>query len=139
MISSFHFPDGYDVSKSIFIDPGLTFSTFSGSTTDNWGFTATPDLYGNLFGGGIVFGTGYPTTTGAYDVTFNSGSGSFPMDIAISKFNTDGTSLLYATYVGGSGNETPHSIVCADNENSLYMELPHPLISLWLGVHLIIV
>ena len=93
----------------------MTFSTFSGSTTDNWGFTATPDLYGNLFGGGIVFGTGYPTTTGAYDVTFNSGSGSFPMDIAISKFNTDGTSLLYATYVGGSGNETPHSIVCADN------------------------
>ena len=114
-IVSFHFPDGYDVSKSIFIDPSLTFSTFSGSTTDNWGFTATPDLYGNLFGGGIVFGTGYPTTTGAYDVTFNSGSGSFPMDIAISKFNTDGTSLLYATYVGGSGNETPHSIVCADN------------------------
>ena len=54
-------------------------------------------------------------TTGSYDNTFNSGTGSFPMDVAISKYNTDGTSLLYATYVGGSGNETPHSIVCADN------------------------
>ena len=92
-IISFNFPEGYDTSKSLFIDPSLTFSTFSGSTTDNWGFTATPDIYGNLFGGGIVFGTGYPTSTGAYDVTFNSGTGSFPMDVAISKFNTDGSSV----------------------------------------------
>ena len=114
-IISFSFPEGYDSSKQLYIDPSLTFSTFSGSTTDNWGFTATPDIYGNLFGGGIVFGSGYPVTTGAYDNTFNSGTGSFPMDVAISKYNTDGTSLLYATYVGGSGNETPHSIVCADN------------------------
>ena len=114
-IISFHFPKGDNTAKTVYIDASLTFSTFSGSTTDNWGFTATPDIYGNLFGGGIVFGTGYPTTSGAFDVTFNSGTGSFPMDVAISKFNTDGTSLLYATYVGGNGNETPHSIVCADN------------------------
>lgn len=112
---SFFFPEGFDSENTIYIDPSLTFSTFSGSITDNWGFTATPDIYGNLFGGGIVFGTGYPTTTGAYDVSFNSGTGSFPMDVAISKFNSDGTSLLYATYLGGSGNETPHSLVCADN------------------------
>ena len=114
-VISFKFPEGYDSTKQLYIDPSLTFSTFSGSTIDNWGFTATPDIYGNLFGGGIVFGSGYPVTTGSYDNTFNSGTGSFPMDVAISKYNTDGTSLLYATYVGGSGNETPHSIVCADN------------------------
>lgn len=114
-IISFHFPDGYNGQNSLYIDPSLTFSTFSGSSTDNWGFTATPDINGNLFGGGIVFGSGYPTTTGAFDVTYNSGTGSFPMDVSISKFNTDGTSLLYATYLGGNGNETPHSIVCAEN------------------------
>ena len=68
----FHFPGGYDVSKQLIIDPSLTFSTFTGSTADNWGFTATPDINGNLFGGGIVFGTGYPLSTGAFDVSYNS-------------------------------------------------------------------
>ncbi len=111
----FNFPTGYDQNKQLIIDPSLTFSTFTGSTADNWGFTATPDINGNLFGGGIVFGTGYPLSTGAYDVSYNSGTGTFPMDVGITKYNTTGTSIIYSTYLGGSGNETPHSIVCAPN------------------------
>src|SRR5205085_4542217 len=31
----------YDRTKVLVIDPTLIFSTFSGSTRDNWGFTAT--------------------------------------------------------------------------------------------------
>ena len=113
---SFIFPNGYDFKKELYIDPSLTFSSFSGSSTDNWGFTATPDLYGNLFGGGIDFGSGYPATTGAFDESFNhTAENSIYFDVAITKFNTDGTQLLYSTYLGGNGNETPHSIVCADN------------------------
>ena len=30
-------------SKKLVIDPNLTFSSFTGSTADNWGFTAAPD------------------------------------------------------------------------------------------------
>ncbi len=114
-VISFHFPNGYDKNKTLFIDPSLTFSTFTGSTADNWGFTATPDPNGNLFGGGIVFSSGYPTTVGAYDVGFNGGEGSLPFDIGITKYNAAGNQLIYSTYVGGSGNEAPHSIVCAPN------------------------
>ncbi|MFM6933918.1 MAG: PKD domain-containing protein [Flavobacteriales bacterium] len=112
---SFIIPDGYDASERLYIDPSLTFSTFSGSTADNWGFTATPDPSGNLFGGGIVFGTGYPITTGAFDSSFGSGTGMFPMDASITKFNATGTALLFSTFLGGSGNETPHSLVSAPN------------------------
>jgi len=112
---SFVLPEGYNQEDTLIIDPSLTFSTFSGSTSDNWGFTATPDSYSNLFGGGIVFGFGYPTTTGAYDVSFNLGIGSFPMDIGITKFSANGSSLLYSTYIGGEGSETPHSLVASDN------------------------
>lgn len=111
----FFFPNGYLKNEKLIIDPSLTFSTFTGSTADNWGFTATPDINGNLFGGGIVFGSGYPLSTGAYDVSFNSGTGTFPMDVGITKYNTTGTNIIYSTYIGGSGNETPHSIVCAQN------------------------
>ena len=111
----FNLPNEYDKNQKLIIDPSLTFSTFTGSTADNWGFTATPDINGNLFGGGIVFGSGYPLSTGAYDVSFNSGTGTFPMDVGITKYNATGTNILYSTYIGGSGNETPHSIVCAPN------------------------
>lgn len=97
---------------TLVIDPSLTFSTFTGSTADNWGFTAAPDPNGNLYAGGIVFGAGYPLTTGSYDHTYNGGTTSnLAFDIGITKFNQTGTSLLYSTYLGGSGNETPNSIV----------------------------
>jgi hypothetical protein len=114
-VISFSFPKSYNKSEKLYIDPSLTFSTFTGSTADNWGFTATPDPNGNLFGGGIVFGTGYPLSVGAYDASYNNGTGSFPMDIGITKYNATGSQLIYSTYIGGSGNETPHSIVSASN------------------------
>jgi gliding motility-associated-like protein len=98
--------------ETLIIDPSLTFSTFTGSLADNWGFTAAPDPNGNLYAGGIVFGSGYPTMPGSFDFTFNGGTSSnMAFDVGITKFNATGTALLYSTYLGGSGNETPHSIV----------------------------
>ncbi|MES2798746.1 MAG: PKD domain-containing protein [Bacteroidota bacterium] len=105
----------YDKTALLVIDPSLTFSTFTGSVSDNWGFTACPDPDGNLFAGGIVMGTSYPLSTGAFDLTWNGGTGTSPIDVGITKFNSTGTALLYSTFIGGSGNETPHSIICAPN------------------------
>jgi gliding motility-associated-like protein len=112
--------DDYDKSQRLIIDPTLTFSSFVGSTIDSWGFTAAPDNNGNLFAGGIAFGTGYPTSTGAYNSTFNGGEGFFGIDVVITKFNATGTALMYSTYLGGSGNETPNSIV-VDTQDELYI------------------
>ena len=113
---TFTFPEGYDTSNKLVIDPTLTFSTFTGSTADNWGMTATPDSNGNLFGGGICFGIGYPITTGAYDGSHNGGS----FDVAVTKFTADGTALIYSTYLGGGANELPESMICNSN-NELYI------------------
>ncbi|MBK6635541.1 MAG: hypothetical protein IPG38_15700 [Chitinophagaceae bacterium] len=33
-------------------------------------------------------------------------------DISIIKFSANGSNRLYATYLGGSGNEQPHSMIC---------------------------
>ncbi len=106
---SFHLPNGYDNSKKLIIDPSITFSTYSGSSADNWGMSATPDQNGNLVGGGSVFGLGYPITAGAYDASYNGGN----IDVGITKFNADGTALLYSTYIGGGGSETANSMVCS--------------------------
>lgn len=118
-IVTFELGESYDSTKRLIIDPELTFSTFTGSTADNWGFTAAPDNNTNLFAGGIVFGAGYPISTGAYDNTYDDSAGS-DFDIGISKFSTNGINLLYSTYVGGNKNETPNSIVSND-QDELYV------------------
>ena len=107
---TFAFPEGYDQNQELIIDPTLVFSSFVGSTADSWGFTATYDVDGHLYGGSLVFGNGYPTNVGAftpYDDSFNFGD----TDMGITKFTPDGSSLVYSTYIGGSGTDVPQSLV----------------------------
>ncbi|MFN3343171.1 MAG: PKD domain-containing protein [Flavobacteriales bacterium] len=106
-IVSFQLGRNYNPNLELIIDPTLIFSTFTGSTTDNWGFTATYDNSGNLYAGSVAFGTGYPTTAGAYDNSFNGGT----TDIGITKFSATGNTRLYSTFVGGSNSEAPHSLM----------------------------
>ncbi|KUG08234.1 gliding motility-associated C-terminal domain-containing protein [Solirubrum puertoriconensis] len=99
----------YDRARPLLIDPTVVFSTFTGASADNWGFTATYDQQGNMYSGGIADGSGYPVSTGAYDTSFGG-----VWDIAIIKYNTATTgaaSRVWATYLGGSAMEAPHSMV----------------------------
>lgn len=123
---SFEFPSGYDPSADLVIDPTVVFSTYTGSTQDNWGFTATYDLAGNAYGGGIIFSQGFPIgyavgstgypTLGAFQTSFRGGE----RDATITKFNPAGTQLIYSTYLGGLGIDQPHSMV-ADKIGNLYV------------------
>ena len=45
----------YDPSQVLIIDPSIIFASFTGSTPDNWGYTAHPGPDGSLYAGGIVF------------------------------------------------------------------------------------
>ena len=107
----FEFPEGYDDAYELFIDPIVMASTASGSTTSNFGHSAAYDLEGNIYTGARSFGAGYPTTTGAFQENFGTG-----VDIAISKLNPTGSALIWATYIGGSGTEYPHSLFVNDNQ-----------------------
>lgn len=106
----------YDPSSTLIIDPSIVFCSFAGSRSDNWGFTATYGPDGSLFGGGIVYGNQFPTSPGAYQVAFQNGN----WDIGIIKLTPDGSGRVYATYLGGSGLEQPHSLIC-DNQGNLVM------------------
>lgn len=122
----------YNKEVELIIDPLLVFSTYSGSSVDNFGHTATYDNNGNLYAAGTArnptpFSLGsYPVTVGAFQTVWGGGgSGSeswplqdFPTDISISKYNHTGTQLLYATYLGGNKNEYPISLV-VDNHGQL--------------------
>ncbi|WP_210514106.1 DUF7948 domain-containing protein [Hymenobacter terricola] len=108
----------YDKTRALTIDPTVQFSTLTGSTADNWGFTATYDNAGNMYSGGIVFDTGgsYPATTGAFRTSFSSVE-----DMAFIKYNTSVSgpaARVWATYLGGNSADFPHSLV-VNNQNEL--------------------
>ncbi len=106
--------DKYDNKATLVIDPQIIFASLSGSTSDNWGYTATPGPDGTFYAGGISFASGFPVSAGAFQTQFNGGvtEGAFGgVDIAIFKFSADGSQRVYATYLGGSGNEQPHSMI----------------------------
>lgn len=123
---SFELPNGYNTAYELVIDPVLIFASYTGSTADNFGFTATYDDAGNVYAGGSVYryrqgtnagsGTGTFALVGAFQAAFQGGD----IDMGISKFNSTGTALLYSTYLGGNSNDYPHSLV-VNHLNQLYV------------------
>ena len=105
----------YSPDQTLIIDPTLIFFSYSGSHSDNWGFTATYGPDGSFYGGGIVFGEGFSEGATGYDQSFN---GSY--DISIIKLSPDGRNRIYATYIGGSGEEQPHSLI-VDGQGNLIL------------------
>lgn len=95
----------YDTTQPLIIDPTLVFSTYTGSSADNWGTTATYDSYKNTYTAGLVFNIGYPVSVGAYSDHYIGNA-----DIGIFKFDTSGSERLFATYLGGTYADMPHSM-----------------------------
>jgi gliding motility-associated-like protein len=108
----------YDKTSTVVIDPTLVFCSLANSTADNWGFTATYGPDGSMFGGCMVFaGNSFPTGVGSFQATYQGGAGTNGHDIGIIKLSRDGRTKLYATYLGGSGNEQPHSLIVDGQSN----------------------
>jgi len=121
-VVSFQLGKEYNKNYPLTIDPVLIFSTYSGSFIDNFGYTATYDSEGFLYSGSTAFGPGYLTTTGAYQTNFKGGFPGFYLDgtdIAITKYDSTGKKRIYSTYLGGSSDDVPHSLIVDENDNLL--------------------
>lgn len=72
--------------------------TYIGGSSSDYGqcVTALPD--GSVVIGGYTRSTDWPTTPGASDTTYSGGFG----DPFVAVVSTDGTQLLYSTFLGGS-------------------------------------
>ena len=95
----------------------LIFSTYLGGTADDAALAIAVDSSQNVFVGGFTLSRDYPTTTGAFQRTFqgvevqnfffNTGDG------FVTKLNSTGTALLYSTYLGGIGDDGVTSLALA--------------------------
>ena len=112
----------YDRSRSLIIDPVLTYATYLGGTGDEAcsviapimiaGIPAPPsgcpaiavDAVGNAYVAGATTSTDFPVTSGVFQKT-KAG----PANAFIAKFNFAGA-LMFATYLGGDGTDYPAGI-----------------------------
>jgi len=112
----------------LIIDPVVQLASFTGSVANNWGFTAAPGPDGSLYAGGVVYGPNYATEVGAYQMDFKGGQPDKDdpgdvtgVDIGLTRFSADGTKRIYSTYLGGNGNEYPHSIYVNNNSEAIVL------------------
>jgi len=78
----------------------LVYSTYLGGSDYDDAAGIAVDAAGNAYVHGITSSTDFPTTSSAWQPTAN---GSF--DAFVAKFNPTGAALVYATYLGGSGDD----------------------------------
>ena len=77
---------------------GSVYVSLPGAATDQ-ATAMTKDSSGNLYVTGYTSSASFPTTEGAWDRAHAGGTDAF-----VAKLGPDG-SLIYATYIGGSGND----------------------------------
>ncbi len=96
----------YDESKPLVIDPVLTlnYSTYLGGTADEESYSIAIDFSGCAYVTGKTYSANFPVQ-GAIQSS-NAGI----TDVFITKLNTDGSALVYSTYLGGAGSDDGRGI-----------------------------
>jgi hypothetical protein len=95
----------------------LEFSTYIGGIDDDSVYAMTTDQEGNIYIVGYTSSSDFPTTHGAYDESFNGGS-YFPQDGFVTKLSSDGQSIIYSTFIGGSSDDAIGAITVDELGNA---------------------
>jgi len=90
----------YDPSLPLIIDPVLTFSTFSGGTGLDEAYGIAVDAAGNTYVTGTTASINFPLQ-GQYQPYPNDNR----KNAFVLKLNPQGTTVLYATYLGGAADD----------------------------------
>jgi hypothetical protein len=103
---NFNMPEGFDATRTLVIDPILLIGTYLGGSWKDVANGVCYDESGDIFVVGETQSTDFPDTA-AYDSTL----GGFPdIDVFVSKFDHVDGSLIFSTFVGGSGLEWANDV-----------------------------
>jgi hypothetical protein len=105
----------YDRGRPLIIDPVLVYSTYLGGSGFDFGRAIAVDVSGNAYITGGASQADFPTTPGAFDTSVNGQDEAF-----VTKLDPTGSSLVYSTYLGGSGFDRGFGIT-VDATGSAYV------------------
>ncbi len=97
----------------------LVYSTYLGGGDSDTANSITLDSNSNAYIVGSTASSDFPVTVGAFQTIKLSPDGS--TDAFVTKFNSDGTSLIYSTYLGGTGFNNTAASVSVDSNNNAYI------------------
>jgi len=103
----------YDHSRKLVIDPSVSYATYLGGTAEDDAYGIAIDGSGDAYVTGQTTSTNFPTVTGDYATT-NRGV----FDAFVTKVSADGSSLVYSTYVGGTGEDSGNAIAVDGSGNA---------------------
>ena len=94
----------------------LTYCTFIGGSGSEGGQGLALDSAGCVYVAGGTSSSDLPTTTGAFDKTYNGNTDGF-----ICKLSADGSTLLASTYLGGASGMDSINRITLDSSGNVYV------------------
>lgn len=109
--------NGFEDAYAIKLDPfgNLVYATFLGGTDGDVGLSIVADAEGNAYIAGVTQSLDFPTTPDAIQPSLRGSSDAF-----VAKLDPTGSSLVYATYLGGSERDDGEEIA-VDSSGGMYI------------------
>ncbi len=93
------------VTKFNITSSSLVFCTYLGGNSSDYAYGIGDDGNGNTIVGGYTYSTNWPTTSGAYQTTYQS-----TPDFYVTKLNANGTALIWSTYLAGNSTDIMYAM-----------------------------
>jgi hypothetical protein len=102
----------YDHSKSLIIDPEISFATYLGGDSLDEVLSLAVDFNGNAIVTGRTQSSDFPLNIPEQSLLRGT------TDIFVTKFNQAGTGIVYSTYLGGLGDDVAYGIAVDGTGNA---------------------
>jgi len=108
----------FDPARPLVIDPVVSWASYLGGSQYDTGMALAVDSHDNLYVAGSTASSNFPVVNGTQ--TTLAGAAKINVDTFVTKLDPTGTQVLYSTYLGGSGVDSPLGIA-VDSQGSAYV------------------
>lgn len=105
----------YDRTRPLVLDPSLAYASYLGGSDDDAGTAIAADASGNAYLTGVTSSVNFPIAGSALQRTKGVAQDAF-----VSKFNPQGSALIYSTFLGGNGTDKANAIA-VDASGNVYL------------------
>jgi hypothetical protein len=105
----------FDATRPLVIDPlVVAYSTYLGGSGDDYASGIASSAGGDTYITGLTSSPTFPGPPGGFDTTYNGGTN----DAFVAELNAAGSALVYATYLGGTGDDRGMGIAVDANADA---------------------